>query len=109
MTADPSVLVYKQGDNKPKEFESFYKDGNDVRGSVIALDNKQRVIEGKVIVISKKTNGKKEYEDYDTVPLSPNGDFRHKLREDQSSKLLSVQAYYIPASGFGDCYSEVKK
>lgn len=89
-------------------FESFYKDGNLVAGAVVTEDDKQRVSSGKVIVILKMTDGTKVYEDYMTVPLSSQGDFAYKMG-DLKDKFLTVQGYYLPTEGFGDCYSEITK
>jgi len=90
------------------QFEYFYKDGNTVGGAVITSDTKQRVSSGSVIIILKITDGKKEYEDYKTIKIQSQGSFDYTI-EDLKNKLLSVQGYYLPSKGFGDCYSEVKK
>jgi len=91
---------------KKTSFEYFYKDGSIVGGAVVTEDNKQRLSSGKVIIIFRMTDGKKVYEDYKTVPLSSQGDFAYKA-EDLKDKLLTVQGYYLPTEGFGDCYSEM--
>jgi hypothetical protein len=79
-----------------------------VGGAVITSDTKQRVSSGSVIIILKITDGKKEYEDYKTIKIQSQGSFDYTI-EDLKNKLLSVQGYYLPSKGFGDCYSEVKK
>lgn len=91
---------------KKTEFERFAKDGNTVTGSVVTVDGKQNVSSGKIILIMKTSDAKDTFEENEIIDLRQ-GVFHHQFKEFSEKDSLSVQAYYLPAQGFSDCYSEV--
>ncbi|MBL8007657.1 MAG: hypothetical protein JNJ56_09005 [Ignavibacteria bacterium] len=94
---------------KKTKFERFYKDGNTVGGGVTIADGKQKVNTGKVILTMKFSDGKETTKENDVITLDSQGSFNHKLKEGRKGKMLSVQGYYLPGPGLGDCYSnEIK-
>ncbi|MPR37073.1 hypothetical protein [Salmonirosea aquatica] len=95
------------------KFEYFYLDGR-IGGRVIE-DTNSRVIRGvsggKVLVIFRndedRDNPKVVYEE---VKLDWDGRFVTKeTNEAIRIKYLTLQGYYVPAAGYGDCYSEIIK
>ncbi|MFA6703092.1 MAG: CARDB domain-containing protein [Dysgonamonadaceae bacterium] len=93
---------------KKTRFERFVKEGNNVTGGVVTVDGKQRVNSGKIIFIKKISDGKDTFEENEIIDLTQ-GTFNHHLKESEKGELVSVQAYYLPALGFSDCYSDVRK
>jgi len=94
---------------KKTKFGRFYKDGNTVGGNVVAVDDKQKAISGKVILIMEVNDGKEISRENEVINVDERGNFSHRLQEPKQGKLISVQAYYLPGQGLGDCYSEVLK
>ncbi len=90
------------------KFERFNKDGNNVSGSVVTADDNQRVSSGKVIFIKVLSDGKDTSTEHEIIDLKQST-FNYQLKAPEKLTLLSVQAYYLPAQGFGDCYSEIRK
>lgn len=88
------------------QFERFYKNGNLVGGSVVTTDGKQKVSTGKVILLKQVRGVENNNREDDVISLNENGSFQHQLHEDDEM-LQSIQAYYLPGPGFGDCYSEI--
>ena len=89
------------------EFGMFYYK-EFVGGTLITVDDGQRVTQGKIIIIIRKQMKEGNIvEVYETIPLTVYGEFQYRIQDDKASTLLSVQAYYLPAPGFGDCYSNI--
>jgi M6 family metalloprotease-like protein len=87
------------------DFEYFKRQEMAVTGAVMTVENKQRVTSGKVILIFEVERNGKLVEEYQTIPLNTQGTFSFNLAQIKA-KLRSVQGYYVPGAGFGDCYSE---
>ena len=90
-----------------ERFEAYKERDNTVSGAIITADDNQRVTQGKVIIIMKKVREEKTVEEYETIPVTTSGDFMFSINPDNTGKLLSVQAYYLPAYGYSDCYSKI--
>ena len=86
------------------QFEYFKRQERTLTGAVIAVDNKQRVISGKVILILEVELDGKSVEEYKTLSLNNQGAFTFNLVEIKE-KITGMQGYYIPRAGFSDCYS----
>jgi M6 family metalloprotease-like protein len=89
---------------KRTQFDGFEMREGELSGAVIAVDDKQRVSSGKVILILEIDREGKIVEDYQTVRLDERGALHFNLDE-YGAKVRSVQGYFVPGEGFGDCYS----
>ena len=90
------------------QFAEFAYDAPYVTGMVVTVDDKQHVSGGHVIVILMLSDRHREWERCETVAVNSQGTFKYNLSEIKD-RLLSVQGYYVPPAGYGDCYSEVIK
>jgi hypothetical protein len=93
---------------KSTRFDRFDAARGQVRGQVVTMEGKTPV-PGSVIVRSTRNqpdlnNTKLSPEDYQIVKLRK-GSFSAKLPDD----VISVDAYYLPASGYADCWSKTLK
>lgn len=92
------------------KFDYFYKDGGQIGGRVV-LDNRRPtgVNGGRVLLIYRNTEDPKNpLTVYDEVRLDWDGRFVVKTsKKGLSIRPESLQAYYLPTPGFGDCYSAV--
>lgn len=94
---------------KRTRFDRFYKDGNTVGGSIISAGANEKISTGKVILTLEISDGKESRKENEVITPDAQGSFQYKLKEDRKGKLVSVQGYYLPGPGLGDCYSEIKR
>jgi M6 family metalloprotease-like protein len=86
------------------QFERFDPRGQNVRGTVVTVEEGKPVTGGKVVLRTRTGRGEQAEIGYQTVALK-RGSFTAKLREQAEL----VKAYYVPSPGFADCESEEKK
>lgn len=91
---------------KKTRFEHFYKEGNEVAGSVVSTGGRQKIVSGKIILIKTVSDGKNRWEENEVIDLKGGSTFRHTM-ERTKAKLVSLQAYYLPGQGLSDSYSEI--
>jgi len=82
------------------KMERFSVEKNNIRGTVVTVDNGDEVPGGKVI-LRIDTDGKPENMTYQTVTMN-GGDFAATLKENWRV----VSAYYVPIEGYSDCESK---
>jgi M6 family metalloprotease-like protein len=88
----------KVATGRSTEFIRFDNNQTEFRGLVVTRNDNNPVPGDKVILIISLAAGKREYT---TLELS-NGEFSAQIRSDWRS----VMAYYLPISGYADCYSK---
>jgi hypothetical protein len=88
----------KVATGRSTEFIIFDNDQTEFHGLVVTRNDNNPVPGDKVILIVSLAAGKREYM---TLELS-HGEFSAQI----SSGWQSVRAYYVPISGFADCYSK---
>lgn len=88
---------------KATRFDRFYVDSPTVGGVIVTVDQSAPVTGGKVVVRTS-TRGRPATFAYQETKVV-NGSFTMKLKNTGTE----VQAFYIPAAGYGDCESAVLK
>lgn len=83
---------------KATQFGRFGREAQTLYGTVLVKSTKAPAT-GKVIL---EFTGTREGRTYVTVPLDQKGAFQYRMTE----QAKSVQGYYLPAPGYGDCYSD---
>jgi CARDB len=89
---------------KSTEFKRFRVTKGSVSGVVVTHEDQKPVPAGKVIVRVASGEGKEEWMDYQQARLK-GGSFSIEPK----FKGERVKAFYIPATGYGECESEEKK
>jgi hypothetical protein len=91
---------FKVATGRATEFKAFTI-GDGVRGTVVTADDGKPVPGGNAIVMFTPRTGAKPQETYQTVPVV-NGNFSANVPGGAGT----LQAYYVPPSGYGDCTSQ---
>ncbi len=98
---------------KKTRFEYFYLDGH--IGGRIVEDTQARnpagVVSGSVILTFRNDEDpEKPRVVYETIKVNWDGRFTAKVTaKAEKIKFHTLQAYYLPGTGYGDCYSEILK
>ena len=97
----PSLISGAQAQivtGRATKFLELKADGDIVFGLIVTTNDDKGVPGGHAIVITKpKKDAPKE--NYETVQVQSNGMFRAKIGD----KYQSLEAYYVPLPGYGDC------